>query len=133
MFLTRTNKMEEIQNAVRQFFITMGVDLIPPKTVFFNDRTGILWARATAEELDIIESAVQVLNVAPPEVNIKAKFADIGQRDQKAIGFDWYLGNVLMGNNGQVVGRGRSGRLSRSRRVASLTPRNATAIEKDAT
>jgi general secretion pathway protein D len=103
-FLTKTNTTADVQTAVRQFFITMGVDLVPPKTVFFNDRSGVLWARATAEELDIIESAVQVLNVSPPLVNIKAKFADIGQRDTKAIGFDWYLGNVLMGNDGQFVG-----------------------------
>jgi len=105
-FITKTNTTEEVQSTVRQFFITMGVDLIPPKTVFFNDRSGTLWARATLEELDIIESAIQVLNVAPPQVNIKAKFADIGQRDQKAIGFDWYLGNVLMGSGGEVVGSG---------------------------
>lgn len=105
-FLTRTNTIEEVQTAVRQFFITMGVDLIPPKTVIFNDRSGILWARATLEELDIIESAIQVLNVSPPQVNIKAKFADIGQEDQKAIGFDWYLGNVLMGSGGEVVASG---------------------------
>jgi general secretion pathway protein D len=102
-FLTKTNSVEETQSAVRQFFISMGVDLVPPKTVFFNDRSGTLWARATLEELDIIDSAIQVLNVSPPQVNIKAKFADIGQRDQRAIGFDWFLGNVLMGN-GKIVG-----------------------------
>jgi general secretion pathway protein D len=104
-FLTKTNSMEEVQGLVRQFFITMGVDLVPPKTVFFNDRSGTLWARATLEELDIIESAIQVLNVAPPQVNIKAKFADIGQREQKAIGFDWFLGNLIMGG-GNVVASG---------------------------
>jgi general secretion pathway protein D len=103
-FLTKTNTLEDVQAAVRQFFITMGVDLVPPKTVFFNDRSGILWARATLEELDTIETAIQVLNVSPPQVNIKVKFADIGQRDQKAIGFDWYLGNLLMGSSGEVVG-----------------------------
>ncbi len=102
-FLTRTNTIEDVQSAVRQFFITMGVDLVPPKTVFFNDRSGTMWARATLEELDIIESAIQVLNVSPPQVNIKAKFADIGQRDQRAIGFDWFLGNILMGN-GKMIG-----------------------------
>ncbi len=105
-FITSTNSMEEVQSAVRQFFITMGVDLTPPKTCFFNDRSGVLWARATLQELDIIESAVQVLNIAPPQVNIKAKFADIGQQDIKAIGFDWFMGNLLMGSSGEVVAAG---------------------------
>lgn len=104
-FITSTNNMEEVQSIVRQFFITMGVDLTPPKTIFFNDRSGTLWARATMQELDIIESAVQVLNVAPPQVNIKAKFADIGQEDKKALGFDWWLGNFLIGD-GAAVGSG---------------------------
>jgi general secretion pathway protein D len=103
-FITKTNTMEEVQAAVRQFFITMGVDLTPPKTIFFNDRSGALFARATSEELDIIQSAIQVLNRPPPQVNIKAKFADIGQQDVKAIGFDWLLGNFMIGNN--VVGSG---------------------------
>jgi len=104
-FITRTNTMEDVQAAVRQFFITMGVDLTPPKTIFFNDRSGYLFARATTEELDIIQSAIQVLNRPPPQVNIKAKFADIGQKDQKAVGFDWFLGNFLIGN-GNIVGSG---------------------------
>jgi general secretion pathway protein D len=76
----------------------LGIDLNPPKTVFFNDREGTLLVRATLQDLDIIEAGVQVLNIAPPEVNIKTKFVEVAQNDSRALGFDWYLGNFLMGN-----------------------------------
>jgi general secretion pathway protein D len=46
-----------------------------------------------------------MLNTMPPQVNIKAKFVEIGQDDTKALGFNWYLGNVLM-NNGTIGGQG---------------------------
>jgi type II secretory pathway component GspD/PulD (secretin)/tetratricopeptide (TPR) repeat protein len=101
--VTRTNAMEGIQLAVRQFFVSVGVDLTPPKTLFFNDREGSLIVRASLQDLDTIETAVQVLNIAPPQVNIKTKFVEVAQNDSKALGFDWHLGNILMGN-GNVVG-----------------------------
>jgi general secretion pathway protein D len=96
--VTRTNDMAAVQAMVRQFFLTVGVDLNPPKSVFFNDREGTLLVRATLQDLDVIEQAVQVLNIAPPQVNIKTKFVEVAQNDIRALGFDWYLGNFLMAN-----------------------------------
>jgi len=64
--------------------------------VFFNDRTGILLVRATLQDLDIIETALQALNITPDQVTIEVKFVEIGQDDTKALGFDWFLGNTLM-------------------------------------
>jgi tetratricopeptide (TPR) repeat protein len=68
------------------------------KAVFFNDRTGILLVRATLQDLDIIEQAIQALNFTPDQVTIEVKFVEIGQDDAKALGFDWYLGNVNTAN-----------------------------------
>lgn len=96
--VTRTNDMSSVQAMVRQFFMTMGIDLNPPKSIFFNDREGTLVVRATLQDLDTIETAVQVLNIAPPMVNIKTKFIEVSQNDNRALGFDWYLGNFLMNN-----------------------------------
>jgi general secretion pathway protein D len=92
--------MEIVQNAVINFFRAVGVDLSPQngKNVFFNDREGTLMVRATTQELDIIEAAIQTLNIAPPQINIKAKFVEVTQKDTRQLGFDWYLGNFLMGN-----------------------------------
>jgi general secretion pathway protein D len=103
--VTRTNFMASVQSAVIAFFRAEGVNLDPPKSVFFNDREGSLWVRATTEDLDIIEQAIQTLNIAPPQVNIRVKFVEVTQNDTKALGFDWYLGNVLMGGH-TIAGSG---------------------------
>ena len=104
-FLTRTNAMEEVHAAVRNFFLVMGIDLQAPKSVFFNDRAGLLLVRGTLEDLDQIQEIVEVLNVVPHQVNVKAKFAEITQNDSRALGFDWYLGNFLM-NGGRIGAQG---------------------------
>lgn len=104
--ITTTNNMEAISAIARQFFFNLGINLDPAlgKSVFFNDRKGILLVRATSEELDLIEQVIRVLNVAPPLVNIKTKFTEISQNDSKALGFDWYLGNLVMGNKSALSG-----------------------------
>ena len=88
------------------FFTTLGVNLAPPKSIFFNDRLGVLFVRATSQDLDTIEKAIQALNMTPPQVHIKARFIEVGQDDSTALGFDWYLGQVNMGG-GKVVGQRR--------------------------
>ena len=100
-FVTTTNSMAIMQNAVIEFFRAVGVDLSPQngKNVFFNDREGTLLVRATTQELDIIEAAIQTLNIAPPEINVRAKFVEVTQKDSRQLGFDWYLGNFLMANS----------------------------------
>jgi general secretion pathway protein D len=99
-FLTTTNNMEEVQNAARNFFTTLGVTLTEPgKGLAWNDRAGELIVRGTLQDLETIEAAIQTLNRAPPQVNVKAKFVEVSQEDSKALGFDWFLGNVMMGNN----------------------------------
>jgi general secretion pathway protein D len=104
--VTRTNDQAFVHAMVRQFFMSMGIDLNPPKSVFWNDREGTLVVRATLQELDIIETAVQVLNIAPPQINIKSRFVEVSQNDIRALGFDWYLGNFLMNNRAIAVSGG---------------------------
>jgi general secretion pathway protein D len=65
-----------------------------------------LFVRATSQDLDTIEKAIQVLNMTPPQVHIKARFIEVEQDDSKALGFDWYLGQVNLGSG--VVGQGGS-------------------------
>ncbi|MGA2241556.1 MAG: tetratricopeptide repeat protein [Verrucomicrobiota bacterium] len=103
-YVTTTNATANISVAARNFFTTLGLTLNPPKSVFFNDRLGVLFVYATAQDLDTIEKAIQVLNMTPPQVHIKARFIEVAQDDNTALGFDWYLGQVNMG--GGVVGNG---------------------------
>ena len=66
-----------LQVAIRAFCATNGVELpsyegTPPpdrKAVFYNERTGILFVRATLEDFGLIERAIQTLNIPPGEVD----------------------------------------------------------------
>jgi type II secretory pathway component GspD/PulD (secretin)/tetratricopeptide (TPR) repeat protein len=100
-YVTKTNSTLEAHQLVRAYFIAAGVDLAPPKNVFFNDRLGVLLVRATTADLEIIQQAIEMLNQTPPQIMIEAKFADLTQEDAKGLGFNWYLGNTLM-NNGAI-------------------------------
>ncbi|HTV39773.1 MAG TPA: M56 family metallopeptidase [Candidatus Sulfotelmatobacter sp.] len=62
------------------FFSRLGVNLDPPKTVFFNDRLGDLFVYATPDDLDVIEKAVEVLNDDPPMLHIKTRFLKVPQK-----------------------------------------------------
>jgi type II secretory pathway component GspD/PulD (secretin) len=103
--------MANVSLVARGFFSTLGVYLDPTtpggvgKSVFFNDRLGVLFVRATSQDLDTIEKAIQVLNMTPPQVHIKARFIEVEQDNSSSLGFDWYLGQINMGN---VVGNGGS-------------------------
>ena len=99
-FVTTVTQISSKIAPVRAFFATAGVDLGEPKAVFWNDRTGVLMIRATMQDLDLVEKAIQVMNIAPPQLTIKAKFLEITQDDTRQLGFDWYLGNFLMRQGG---------------------------------
>ena len=111
---------------VRAYFLAAGVNLDPPKSVFFNERLGQLMVRATLQDLDTIEQAVQVLNMTPPQVSIEAKIAEVTQDDNRALGFDWLLGNTLL-NHGSMGIQGGSAP-SFGSPTTSSTPANPSGV-----
>jgi beta-lactamase regulating signal transducer with metallopeptidase domain len=53
------NKM---QNDLRQFLVRLGINMdVAGKSVFFNESTGVLMVRATSEELQLVNAAVETL------------------------------------------------------------------------
>ena len=68
----------------------------------------------TLQDLDTIEAAVQTLNIAPRRSTFKTKFVEVAQNDNRALGFDWYLGNVLMGGGRMGVQGGTAPQFSGS-------------------
>lgn len=65
---------------VQKFIVDLlGINLESPpgKSVFFNDRNGLLLVRSTSSDLDAIEQAVQTLNYAPPQINITGQFVEV--------------------------------------------------------
>jgi type II secretory pathway component GspD/PulD (secretin) len=101
LYVTTPNLTRDVSGIAKQFFSSLGVDLTAPKTLFFNDRLGVLFVYATPQDLDIIERAMQVLDQVPPQVHIKARFIDVKQIDASGLGFDWYLGQFQIGNSVQ--------------------------------
>jgi len=97
------NLTADVSIAAREFFTTLGVNLRFPKAVFFNDRLGLLMVRATEQDLDTIEQAIQMLNTVSPQVHIKARFIQVQDNNANALGFQSYLGNYV---NGSVVATG---------------------------
>lgn len=95
-------RLERVGAALRDYFAKAGVDFDPArnpgKSIFFNDRQGMLIVRATPQDLHVIEAAIQTLNFVPPQINIKSKFVEVSDDDTRAVGLDWYLGNVLTTN-----------------------------------
>jgi hypothetical protein len=104
MYVTTPNLTRDVSGLAKQFFSSLGVNLDPPKALFFNDRLGVLFVYASPQDLDIIERAIQVMDEVPPQVHIKARFIDVEQDDSSGLGFDWYLGQFNIG--GEVVGQG---------------------------
>jgi type II secretory pathway component GspD/PulD (secretin) len=88
---------------IKAYFGGIGVDFntSEQRSLFFNDRTGMLIVRATFAELEKIEHALECSEVSPKQLVIEMRIAEISQSDKKALGFDWYLGNVLL--DGQSV------------------------------
>jgi beta-lactamase regulating signal transducer with metallopeptidase domain len=79
---------------LKQVLASLGVDLAPPKALFYNDRLGMLMVRATRADLDTVEKVIQMLNVSPPQVTIEVKFAEVREGEEggkdflKTLGFD---------------------------------------------
>lgn len=72
---------------LRALFQSVVTDLSPPKSLYYNDRAGGLFVRATQEDLDAIESLLRVIGQQPPQVNIKAVFVEIptGKKQPKEL------------------------------------------------
>jgi len=68
-FITTQTSATTPSALARAYFTSLGINLLSPvgKSVFFKDRQGILFVKATEDDLDIIERALQALNQAPAE------------------------------------------------------------------
>jgi beta-lactamase regulating signal transducer with metallopeptidase domain len=78
------NRPENLAALMRQFFREIGVDLSPPKSMFYKDRQGTLLVFATLADLDIIERAVQGLTAATPQLSIQAVFIELPKAEVEA-------------------------------------------------
>jgi beta-lactamase regulating signal transducer with metallopeptidase domain len=72
------SQTDNVSTMARCFFSTLGVDLdLPGKAIFFSDGLGELFVRATANDLDTVETALEVFITLPPQIHIKARFLEV--------------------------------------------------------
>jgi len=90
---------DNLNQRVRDFFSAAGVSLGTnspvPTQIFFNDRTGLLMARATPTDLAIIEQAIQLLEANTVQVLIEVRIVEMPASVSKELGFDWFMGRAL--------------------------------------
>jgi beta-lactamase regulating signal transducer with metallopeptidase domain len=69
----------DVSAIARSLFGELGVDWKFPKgkAVFYNDRRGLLFVRATEPDLDIVERTIQALFEVTPQIHIKAWFLQV--------------------------------------------------------
>jgi hypothetical protein len=73
-YVTKTNDTIQLDQMVRAYFTAAGVNLTDPgKSIYFNDRAGLILARASARELQIIQQAVDDLSQPQPQATVMAK------------------------------------------------------------
>ena len=81
LFLAALQKQTGLQTnvsaAMKQLLSIVGVELSPPKSIYYNENRGVLFVHATPQDLDTIEKAVQALITPPSQIHIKARFIEV--------------------------------------------------------
>jgi beta-lactamase regulating signal transducer with metallopeptidase domain len=69
---------DDIPTMARSLFRVFGVNLdLPGKSVFYGDRLGELFVRATKQDLDTIERVMEAVSDVAPQIHIKARFLEV--------------------------------------------------------
>ncbi len=108
-----TNRMDNEVALLRDFFTAHGVDcstnsfavdahgnIVPTgKAIFYKDRMGVIFVRATLDDLDRIEKLIQVLNTAPPQISLVAQMFEVKLDPQQFAGTETPRSNQTSGTN----------------------------------
>ncbi|MCX6903341.1 MAG: M48 family metalloprotease, partial [Verrucomicrobia bacterium] len=68
-----------------QYFTAQGLAFDSLPALFFNDRLGILMVRGTAQDLAIIEQALQELTLSPPQLEIETKIIEVTETAENKV------------------------------------------------
>lgn len=85
MFERRMKPDGNLQRALRQVFTQLGVNLdVPGKGVFYNELRGIVLVRATAEDLKIVQAAMETLG-SSPQASVKRTVSVLGAVERPGV------------------------------------------------
>lgn len=76
---------------VKKFFTDAGVPFPAGTSITYNPSISQMIVANTAENLEIFERILAQLNVIPSQVEIEARFVEIGQDDLEELGLEWIL------------------------------------------
>ncbi|MGD9873028.1 MAG: hypothetical protein AB7T27_02040 [Kiritimatiellia bacterium] len=76
---------------VKKFFTDAGVPFPTGTSITYNPSISQMIVANTAENLEIFERILAQLNVIPSQVEIEARFVEIGQNDLEELGLEWIL------------------------------------------
>ncbi len=76
---------------VKEFFVKAGVPFPQGSSITYNASISQLIVANTAENLEIFERILSQLNVIPNQVEIEARFIEIGENDLEELGLEWIL------------------------------------------
>ncbi len=76
---------------VKKFFVDAGVPFPEGTSIKYQQSLNLLIVANTAENLEKFEEILSHLNVIPMQVEIEARFVEIGQTDLEELGFEWLL------------------------------------------
>jgi beta-lactamase regulating signal transducer with metallopeptidase domain len=96
-----------VQVVARSILSQLGVDLESSKgkSVFYNDRLGLLFVTATASDIDTIEKILSSFDFGPPQIHIKARFVEVPKGTFQNVVAPNLLTNVVR-KSGADVGSG---------------------------
>jgi hypothetical protein len=66
---------------VADYFASKGINLNPPKSIYFNDQSAVLFVKATTSDLNGVEKIIVQLNTTPLQVHIKTRFIKVPESD----------------------------------------------------
>lgn len=81
----------EEKTTIKDVLVNSGVPFPAGSNVFMDKRTGTLIVHNTPDHLAMIEKILAIIDKAPFQVNIQAKFVRISQNDLEELGFEWSL------------------------------------------
>ena len=75
---------DDMAEALRKFLADLNVNLAPPKNIYCNDSEGTIIVRGAPQDLEMIETAINVIRMTPPQVNVKAVFLLLPEEEESA-------------------------------------------------
>lgn len=76
---------------VQEFFMATGVQFPEGSSITYRPSISKLIVNNTADNLEVLERVLAELNVIPTQVEIEARFVEVGQNDLEELGFEWLL------------------------------------------